>query len=104
MFWVVLLGGVTLVIYDVSDDRLRCAVASLLRRFGLSRIQRSAFAGVLSGAGRVELEAALRRLLRGRSGYNVQIFLITPGAFEGRVVLSEGYSLGGGGGEGDIFI
>lgn len=86
-------GPVTLVIYDVSDDRLRYEVARLLRRFGLARIQRSAFAGVLKRSLRVELEAGLRRLLRGRSRYDVQIFTITPGAFRERVVISEGYVL-----------
>lgn len=84
---------VTLVIYDIRDDRLRYAVARVLRRFGLGRIQKSAFAGVISNATRVEMIAALRRLLSGWSGYDVQVFVIPPGSFAKRVVISEGYSL-----------
>ena len=82
---------VTLVIYDIRDDRLRFRVARFLRGLGLSRIQKSAFVGVLSGGLRSELEAGLRRILFGKSMYNVQIYTLTPAAYDNRVILSEGY-------------
>ena len=80
-----------MVIYDIRDDRLRFRVARFLRGLGLSRIQKSAFVGVLSGGLRSELEAGLRRILFGKSMYNVQIYTLTPAAYDNRVILSEGY-------------
>lgn len=46
-----------LVVYDVSDDRRRLMLAQALERFGLRRIQRSAFVGSL-------LESLARDLAR----------------------------------------
>ncbi len=77
---------ITLVIYDIPDDKLRFKVAKYLKSKGLRRIQKSAFAGPLSSAGRSELVAGLRRLVRGRK-VNIQIYPLTPASFNQRVVI-----------------
>jgi len=77
---------ITLVIYDISDDKLRTKVANYLKSKGLKRVQRSAFAGPLSSAARSELIAGLRRLVRGRP-VNIQVYPLTPASFNQRVVI-----------------
>jgi CRISPR-associated protein Cas2 len=64
---------VTLVSYDVPDDRLRLRVARTCMDFGLLRIQFSVFVGFMPLACRRELELRLRRVLLDRPG-NVRIF------------------------------
>jgi CRISPR-associated protein Cas2 len=49
----------TLVIYDIEDDRIRTRVASACKDYGLERIQYSAFRGPLSATKRSELWARL---------------------------------------------
>lgn len=51
-----------LVVYDVSDGRLRRRLARLLLGYG-ERVQRSAFECVLGAAERRALESALRALV-----------------------------------------
>lgn len=51
---------VVLVIYDISDDAKRLRVAKLLQRWGLSRIQRSAFTGTMIPSRIRDLERAVR--------------------------------------------
>ncbi len=65
----------TLVIYDISDDSVRLNVSNVCKRFGLARIQRSAFMGPLSSSSRKELIAALKRVL-GEADGNVQVFVM----------------------------
>jgi CRISPR-associated protein Cas2 len=78
---------ITLVIYDISDDDLRLRVAKFLKRMGLNRIQRSAFAGSLTSAQRAEVEAGLRRLVHGRNDVNIQIYPLTPASYSQRVMI-----------------
>ncbi|MEM2883233.1 MAG: CRISPR-associated endonuclease Cas2 [Nitrososphaerales archaeon] len=47
----------TLVIYDISDDELRMKVAQACKRFGLVRVQKSAFSGRIRSSLRKELIA-----------------------------------------------
>ncbi len=65
----------TLVIYDISDDEVRLRVSEACKKFGLTRIQRSAFLGKISSAERKELAALLKRILGDGDG-NIQIFVI----------------------------
>ena len=78
----------TLVIYDISENRTRNKVATACRRFGLSRIQKSAFLGDMSSARRRELVEVLKRLLRGEQG-NIQIFVICRPDMALRTVIGE---------------
>jgi len=77
----------TLVIYDISDDRVRSKVSAVCKRFGLSRIQKSAFLGEIPSSRRRELVEVLRRILRGDG--NIQIFVICKPDFALRVVIGE---------------
>lgn len=62
-------------IYDISDDSIRNEVAQICKRFGLSRIQKSAFMGRTTSADRKEMETLFRRVLGDENG-NIQIFVI----------------------------
>jgi CRISPR-associated protein Cas2 len=54
---------VTLVIYDIEDDRVRGRVANVCKDYGLARIQYSAFSGLLDATRRGELSARLQDTL-----------------------------------------
>lgn len=49
----------TLVIYDIEDDRVRGRIANACKDYGLERIQYSAFCGALDASRRGELAARL---------------------------------------------
>lgn len=78
----------TLVIYDISDDDTRLKVAKICKRFGLSRIQKSAFLGELTSSKRKELTLKLRKTLGGKRG-NIQIFIICRPDFAMREIIGE---------------
>ena len=75
----------TLVIYDISDYKVRLKISNLCQRFGLSRIQKSAFLGNISSSRRKELVKKLRRSLKGDG--NIQVFVICKPDFSLRVVI-----------------
>jgi len=77
----------TLVIYDITDDELRNKVASFLKSKGLKRIQKSAFLGELSNSEKVNVEAGLRILVKGRDKVNIQIFPLTSASYNQRHVI-----------------
>ncbi|OYT30933.1 MAG: CRISPR-associated endonuclease Cas2 [Thermofilum sp. ex4484_79] len=79
-------GELILVIYDITDDKLRYEVANFLKSKGLIRVQKSAFLGPVRGALRAELEAGLRRLVKGEKA-NIQIYPIPPSSYSRRVVI-----------------
>jgi len=78
----------TLVIYDIPDDCVRVKVSDLCKRFGLARIQKSAFLGDLSSSVRKELVAALRRVLGERDG-NIQVFVICRADLSLRTIIGK---------------
>ncbi|NPB00799.1 MAG: CRISPR-associated endonuclease Cas2 [Crenarchaeota archaeon] len=78
-----------LVIYDISDDDLRNRVASFLKTMGLRRIQRSAFLGPTTPSLNREIEAGIRRLVRGYDGVNVQMFTLTKTCYNSRIVIGD---------------
>jgi len=51
------------VVYDISDDKLRKQVEKTCERYGLSHIQRSAFVGFLRETVRRELYVALKNII-----------------------------------------
>ncbi len=77
-----------LVIYDITPDDIRLKVANICKDFGLVRIQKSAFLGMLSGERRKEMRAKLERVMRGVKG-NVQIFQIPEPFAEIREIIGE---------------
>lgn len=77
-----------LVIYDITPDDVRLRVASICKDFGLVRIQKSAFLGVLSGERRKEMKVRLERVMSGVRG-NIQIFQIPDPYLELREVIGD---------------
>lgn len=78
---------ITLVIYDISEDNVRLRISRICKRFGLTRIQRSAFIGEISSSRRKELAIKLRRTLKGHG--NIQIFVICKPDFSLREVIGD---------------
>lgn len=77
---------ITLVIYDIEDDKLRSEVAAFLKSKGLKRIQYSAFIGPLTDSYRMDVIAGLRRLVKNFKA-NIQIYPLTPASYNMRVVI-----------------
>lgn len=78
----------TLVVYDISDDDIRLKVSERCKDFGLTRIQKSAFMGVLNSARRKDLASVLKRIL-GESEGNIQIFVICEPDLTLRTVIGK---------------
>lgn len=66
-----------LVIYDISDDRVRTKVADACLDYGLDRVQNSAFFGQLPRKLQQELMLRIGRLLGNTTGI-VQLVPISP--------------------------
>lgn len=66
---------VTLVLYDVPDDRIRLRLSEVCKDYGLQRTQYSAFVGALSHARRHALQHRLRQTLGEKEG-NIQVWAI----------------------------
>lgn len=71
-------GKPVLVLYDISDDRIRTRVSDACKDYGLDRIQFSAYSGRLTKAAREELEIRLGKILGGYSGAITVIQLEQP--------------------------
>ena len=80
----------TLVIYDITDDRIRNLVSEICKNFGLSRIQKSAFLGKLSSSRRKELSVKLKKALGNAKG-NIQIFVICEADLALREIIGQEY-------------
>ena len=57
-----------LLLYDISNDRIRCKVAMTCEDYGLDRVQYSAFTGILSRNHQEELMLLIDNLLDGQAG------------------------------------
>ena len=66
---------ISLLIYDIPDDRLRAKVADICLDYGLERIQYSAFMGKLNHNRQGELLQKIKRKV-GNKAANVQLFPI----------------------------
>lgn len=64
----------TLVIYDIEDDRVRLRISEICKDYGLERIQYSAFAGNLNKNKREELFLKLSKTI----GNQVAKIIIQP--------------------------
>jgi CRISPR-associated protein Cas2 len=65
----------TVLVYDISSDRVRAKVADACLDYGLARIQCSAFFGEISANHLEELLMRVRRLL-GKTNAHVEVFPI----------------------------
>jgi len=80
----------TLVIYDITENELRLKVAQACKRYGLIRIQKSAFLGRISNALRKELIASLKRLIEGTEN-NIQVYVICEADISLKIELGKPY-------------
>ncbi len=65
----------TLVIYDISEDKIRNRVSEVCKDYGLSRTQWSAFYGKINNNKREELHLKLITTLKDNEG-NIQLYPI----------------------------
>jgi CRISPR-associated protein Cas2 len=79
----------TLLVYDISDDRIRTKIATLCADYGLDRIQYSAFYGRLRRTHQEELMQRVGRLLRKNAG-KVQLISIGQSEWERRIEIENG--------------
>ncbi len=61
-------GRPVLVLYDISDDRVRTRISEACKNYGLDRIQFSAFSGRLTKSAREELEIRIGKLMGTHTG------------------------------------
>lgn len=66
---------ITLVIYDIPNDKIRNKIGEACKDYGLERIQYSAFLGEINRNLREELFLRLRRTVGNNEG-NIQMFPI----------------------------
>ena len=78
----------TLVIYDITDDIIRFAIAKACKEAGLARIQKSAFLGIIDSQRRKILKKKLEDILGDRKG-NIQIFLICDADIRFREIIGK---------------
>lgn len=78
----------TLVIYDITDNKIRERIAIACKEAGLTRIQKSAFLGRLNSQQRKNLKNKLKRIL-GKNKGNIQIFLICNADMKLREIIGE---------------
>lgn len=83
-----------LLLYDISNDRIRTKVADTCEDYGLDRIQFSAFYGRLSRTHQEELMLKCRHLLKKEAG-KIQMVVISNDDWKKRLeVCNEGSSDG----------
>ncbi|MFQ3537077.1 MAG: CRISPR-associated endonuclease Cas2 [Aggregatilineales bacterium] len=73
-----------LVIYDISDDRIRTKVADVCLNYGLDRIQNSAFVGMLPRSLQEELMLRVEKLLGNQTGI-IQLIAVSPKDWSNRL-------------------
>ncbi len=78
-----------LVIYDISDDRLRFKVAEVLKNYGLKRIQKSAFIGYLTRAKLSSLVVDVRAIV---VEDNLKIFPLCDIDYRGMISIGREYT------------
>jgi CRISPR-associated protein Cas2 len=77
-----------LVIYDISDDRLRLKVAEVLKNYGLKRIQKSAFIGYLTRSRLSSLVVDVRAIV---VDDNLKIFPLCGIDYRGMISIGKEY-------------
>jgi|GEM_PF-446955 len=76
-----------LLIYDISDDRIRTKIANACQDYGLDRIQYSAFEGRLARTHQEELMLKIKRLL-GRQTGNIRLMPISLKEWDKRIEIA----------------
>lgn len=81
-----------LLIYDISEDRLRTKTSEMCKDYGLIRVQYSAFFGEISRNLHGELRRRLKDLLENSARSSVIIFPLSQDSLEKVVKLDFNYS------------
>lgn len=76
----------TLLVYDITDDRARTKVADVCLDYGLDRIQYSAFGGQLSRNRQEALMLRIRGTLGKKTG-RIQLFTICAQDWDRRIEI-----------------
>lgn len=79
----------TLLVYDITDDRIRTKIANICQDYGLDRIQYSAFYGRMSRTHQEELMRRVRRLLTSEPA-KVQLIPVAQSEWERRIEIEVG--------------
>jgi CRISPR-associated protein Cas2 len=80
-----------LLIYDISEDRLRAKVADTCKDYGLKRVQYSAFFGFLTQNYVEELQKKIRRLLSDSAGWSIIIFTMSEDNLSKTIEMHKDY-------------
>lgn len=81
-----------LLIYDISEDRLRTKASEMCKDYGLVRVQYSAFFGQLNHNLRGELQRRLKSLLKDSQRSSVIIFPLSQDSLDKVVHIDVHYS------------
>ncbi|MBL4951662.1 CRISPR-associated endonuclease Cas2 [Neobacillus sp. YIM B02564] len=81
-----------LLIYDITEDKLRNKTANMCKDYGLFRVQYSAFFGEISRNLHGELTRRLKDLLKESGRSSVIIFPLSQDSLENVVKLDFNYS------------
>lgn len=76
----------TLVIFDITSDKIRNKVGEACKDYGLTRIQKSAFLGDINHNRLEELRLRLKKILGMKPG-NIQIFPLCDRDFQLRKTI-----------------
>lgn len=79
----------TFVVYDIESDRIRSRVADVCKDYGLTRIQYSAFSGLLDSSRRQEMFLKLSDTLGRRPGKIIVLPICEKDAAARRQILNE---------------
>ncbi len=79
----------TFVVYDIESDRVRLRVASVCKDYGLTRVQYSAFSGLLDSSRRQEMFLKLSDTLGRRPGKIIVLPICEKDATARRQILNE---------------
>lgn len=81
-----------LLIYDITEDKLRNKTANMCKDYGLFRVQYSAFFGEISRNLHGELIRRLKLLLKESERSSVIIFPLSQGSLENVIKIDFNYS------------
>ena len=79
-----------LIIYDISDDRVRRKVDRICKDYGLTRVQKSAFRGNMRAEQRKRIEEELFNTIRDYPDDNIQIYFICEEDYRKGVCITGG--------------
>lgn len=81
-----------LLIYDITEDRLRTKVADMCKDYGLRRVQYSAFFGRMNRNLRGELYRRLKELLEKSECSSILMFPLSSDSLDGVIQIDRNYS------------